>query len=282
MIGYKLIQDRDVKWRVNQKGLIPLSPPEQIEINDQNLLLNLMASNSALYIRWESDFDMIETSPWWHVICDKHLKLESLSKNTRSKIRRGLKIFYTHSLTRNQLLEEGYSVYDSAFKRYETHEKKFDEKEFVNAISNMPSNTEFWGVREKDTDKLVAFSENYIDHNTCFWNTIWFEPDSLKSYSSYVLFYNLIEHYLDERGFSYISDGSRSISHGTQIHSFLESKFGFRKAYAILNVRYQSFIGVCVRILFPFRKLIALMPLRIFKMLSILLKQEEIHRQCRF
>ena len=280
MIGYKIIEEEGFKWRINQKGLMPLTPPDKNLNIKSEISMSLMQRNSALYIRWESSFDMIKSSSWWHVICDESIEIESLSKNTRSKVRRGLKYFDSEMLTRQQVLDEGYKIYSSAFARYETHEEKFNEKQFLAAISNMPKNTEFWGVREKNTGKLVAFSENYIDHDICFCNTIWFEPDALKSYSSYVFFYNLIQHYLKQRCFNYISNGAMSISHETQIHSFLESKFGFRKAYAVLHVRYQFLLHVCVLLLYPFRKLIALIPFKIFKMATIFLKQEEIHRNC--
>jgi hypothetical protein len=87
-------------------------------------------------------------------------------------------------------------------------------------------------------------------------------------------------HYLEERKFRYVSDGARSLSHDTQIHDFLESKFGFRKAYARLHVVYAPWLDASVAAAFPFRNLIKKMPFSPFKKASILLKQEEIRREC--
>ena len=183
-------------------------------------------------------------------------------------------------MTRETVIEEGFNVYKSAFLRYDTHEEQFCEKSFITAVLKMPKSTEFWGIRNKDSGALVAFGENYIEDDVCFCNTIWFDPKSLKENSSYVFFFDLIKYYLDERGFRYISDGARSISHGTNIHEYLESKFYFRKAYCLLNIRYRPLLGMCVGLLYPFRKLIALFPFRLFKMVTILLEQEKIHREC--
>lgn len=280
MLGYKLVAQGSFSWRLSQKGLFPLSPPQKIVVLEPPFLVKLMKDHSALYIRWESEFDAEEATSWWHVICDKRLDLSDLSKNTRSKVRRGMKKFYTEMLSREVVVEEGYKVYCSSFSRYDTHEEQYSEKRFIDAVLGMPENTEFWGVRGKESGALVAFSENYIEDDVCFYNTIWFDPGALKEYSSYVFFFELGLYYLGERGFKYISDGARSISHGTQIHEFLQSKFGFRKAYAFLNVRYQPLLGMCVAVLYSFRKLIALVPSDKFKMIASFLEQERIHREC--
>lgn len=268
------------RWRLSQQGLFPLSPPQRTVVNEPPLPSKLMKENNALYMRWETDFDTEEVTPWWYVISDRCLDLSDLSKNTRSKVRRGMKNFYCEILSRGVILDEGYKVYCEAFTRYDTHEEQYSEKHFIDAVLAMPDNTEFWGVREKSGGRLVAFSENYVEDDVCFCNTIWFDPAALKEYSSYVFFFELGVYYLDERGFRYISDGARSISHATNIHEFLQSKFGFRKAYAFLNVRYRPLLGLCVAALFHLRKTIPLLPFKKIKILAILLEQERIHREC--
>jgi hypothetical protein len=240
----------------------------------------IMGGQGALFLRWESGFDQVNSCPWWHIIKDGNPSLADLSSNTRSKVRRGLKAFDCKPISRDTVLGEGYEVYRSAFARYETHEKEFSEVEFVGAVKAMPDQTEFWGVWNKNNDALVAFSENYVEAEVSFYNTIWFEPSALRKYSSYALFYEMNRHYLEERKFRYVSDGARSLSHDTQIHDFLESKFGFRKAYARLHVVYAPWLDASVAAAFPFRNLIKKMPFSPFKKASILLKQEEIRREC--
>ena len=279
LIGYSQIKDRNSTWRINQKGLFPLSPPDKI-ISKKNKLNLLMKVNSALFIRWESDFDKLESSHWWHIICDNVIEIDKLSKNTRYQIRRGKKSFYTELLSRDNVLNEGFKVYKESFLRYETHEDEFNEDEFKSAVSKMSEDTEFFGARSIETKELLAFSENFIEDKVCFCNSIWFVPKALKEKISYVFFYDLINFYLQEKKFRYISDGARSISHSTNIHEFLESKFGFRKAYASLNVIYHPLLGIFIRFIYPFRKILEYVPLKVFQMASIFLKQEEIRRKC--
>lgn len=280
MIGYRYCKYNDAVWRENQGGVLPLSPPSMLDQFSTGNARRLMRERGAVFLRWESNFDRSDGNPWWHIIKDSRSSLSDLSSNTRSKVRRGLKVYDCNSLSRESVLDEGYEVYSEAFSRYETHEKKYSIQEFQKAVKSMPIQTEFWGVRDKSSGALVAFSENYVERNVCFYNTIWFDPAALRKYSSYVLFFEMNRYYLEDRHMLYVSDGARSLSHETQIHDFLESKFGFRKAYAQLHVVYVPWLGALVAVAYPFRKVVSKIPFGIFQKVSILLKQEEIRRMC--
>lgn len=280
MIGYEVIAHLKTHWRDNQGALFPLTPPCMLTSCSDADARSVLESHGKLFVRWESSFDQGQKTAWWHIIKDGPAALSDLSSNTRSKVRRGLKAFDCASISRDKVLSEAYDVYKSAFARYETHENEFSRNEFLDAVKALPDQTEFWGVRDKVSGALVAFSENYVEADVSFYNTIWFEPSALRKYSSYALFYEMNRHYLEERKFRYVSDGARSLSHDTQIHDFLESKFGFRKAYARLHVVYAPWLRVAVAVAFPLRDLIAKVPLGPFKKASILLKQEEVRRDC--
>lgn len=280
MVGYEHSVFFKAHWRKNQGGLFPLSPPLMLADFSANAAHELLKSQKSLFIRWESGFDLPYKTSWWHIIKDDTAALHDLSSNTRSKVRRGLKSFGCEKITRDIVLSEGYKVYRNAFARYDTLEEEIPEARFLDAVKSLPEQTEFWGVRDKSNGALVAFSENYVESEVCFYNTIWFEPSALRKYSSYALFYEMNRYYLEDRSFRYVSDGARSLSHDTQIHHFLESKFGFRKAYACLNVVYSPWLGAAVFVAFPFRRLIERVPFSPFKKASILLAQEEIRRQC--
>ncbi|MGM0564429.1 MAG: hypothetical protein ACQES2_08865 [Pseudomonadota bacterium] len=280
MIGYKHSLQCGVNWRDNQGGLFPLSPPVLFSAVTADEARQVMKSASALFIRWESGFDCEMELPWWHIIKDAGSELSDLSGNTRSKVRRGLKVYSCVPISRDDVLKEGYEVYKQAFSRYKTHEMQYSHKDFTQVVKALPAQAEFWGVRDKTSGGLVAFSENYVEAGSCFYNTIWFDPSSLKKYSSYALFYEMNRHYLKERGFGYVSDGARNLSHATEIHDFLVAKFGFRKAYANLHVVYTPWLGLAVKLAFPLRHWIDAVPLGPFKKAGILLKQEAIRRQC--
>ncbi|SEK48569.1 GNAT family N-acetyltransferase [Halomonas daqiaonensis] len=278
MIGYEYFHDEGFLWRKHQGTLIPLSMPHRdarLEAPDARALLK---AHGALLVRWESNFDCASTTDWWHVIKSEEEHLEVLSRSTRSKVRRGSRQLSVSCEPRCSVLNEGYVVYRQAYERYDTLEPMMSEAAFREAIRQLPPETEFWTVRTRESNELVAFSENLVIDDACFYLSIWFNPASLGQYAAYTLFYEMNLHYLNERRLRYVSDGARSISHDTGIHDFLINRFGFRKAYAKLHVVYTPLLAAAVHALYPFRRLIGKTSRPMFRKLTVLLEQERIHR----
>jgi hypothetical protein len=231
-------------------------------------------------VRWENEFDQDIPTPWWHIIKDAPEDLEQLPKKTRYMIRKASKNYEAKPIELKDVLEQGYPVYVKAYERYDTHEPMFTENQFCEAVRNLPEQTEWWGCFDRETGYLVAFSENYVESETCFYVTMWLEPDAMAKFSGYLLFHEMEIHYLHDRGFQYISDGARSLSHHTNIHDFLIRKFNFHKSYARLHVVYVPWLFLSVSAAYPFRNLIKKIPWSPCQKASILLKQEEIRRKC--
>lgn len=281
MIGYTAFSSNGVVWRKQQGALVLLSPPHLLNNFSKSDAVRLMRDTRSLMIRWETEFDSSRSNHWWHVLKDGNSGLGDLSGNTRSKVRRGLRSYLCQPITRDFVIDFGYEVYADAFSRYVTHEECFSRSEFQKSVEQLASGTEFWGAIDRETGRLEAFSENYVESKTCFYNTIWFKGCGLKKYASYALIFEMNKSYLDDQGFIHITDGARSISHPTEIHDYLISKFGFRKAYATINVEYRPWLLLLVKGCFPFRMIFERISLNIFKKAAVLLRQEEINRQCR-
>ncbi len=241
----------------------------------------ILKRNDAWLLRWDEGFDRYISSEWWHVIKDEPEDIARFSQNTRSKIRRGDKAFFCDKCDAEVIVSEGYDVYLAAYERYKTHERILDKDEFISAIKSLPDWTDFWAVRERSSGRLMAFSENIHFSNSCLYNTIWFHPEGLRRYASYILFHRMNTYYLNTLGLNFVSDGTRSISHDTHIHEFLESKFLFRKAYANLYVIYAPWLTIIVHLLYPFRTIFNFLPIALCKKIVILLEQERIQRRCR-
>ena len=80
-----------------------------------------------------------------------------------------------------------------------------------------------------------------------------------------------------EKGNYYVLDGARSISHETNFQDYLERYFGFRKAYCKLHLVYRPKIKWCVKLLFPFRKLLHRFDeIGIIHQVNSILKMEEL------
>lgn len=280
MIGYYYFSAAHSVWRHHQGALIPLNTPHALPSITRQDAKKLAVQNHVLFVRWEEDFDKLNESPWWHILKDEQEKIENFGKKMRNQVRRGFNNFACQLTSREMVVNEGVKVYRSAFGRYETFEAMLSPKEFHRAIEGLPEETEFWEARNRETGELVAFSENLVRDDACFYNTMWFQPQALKAYAGYTLIHEMNKHYLNERGLRYVSDGARSISHNTNIHDFLEHKFGFRRAYARLRVVYFPGVGAAVRLLYPFRRWFAGRSLGIFQKIAVLLEQERIRRAC--
>ena len=283
MIGYRDFWYLNSHWRVQHGSVIPLSPPHTLPKLEKREASIPVLKTPAFLMRWEERFDEGEKSEWWHVIKDSPENIDELKPKTRTKIRKGFKAFESRVTDKAVIKEEGYEVYRTSFDRYTTFEKLFSENEFRDAIDRLPKETEFWEFRDIYSGRLVAFSENYIQADTCTYITTWFIPEYLKAssgYLGYYVFHVMNKYYLNELGLKYVSDGARSISHSTNVHDFLTSNFGYRRAYARLRVAYAPGIGLAVALLYPFRRWIDKSTLSFLQKIAVLLEQERIRRAC--
>ncbi|WP_104201902.1 hypothetical protein [Billgrantia saliphila] len=281
MIGYHYFRNNGFLWRKHLGALMPLSMPHRNPGLRQSQAMALLAKHFAYLIRWESDFDSDTRTEWWHVIKSEPEELQHLSANTRSKVRRGERQFLIEPVIRDVILEEGHAVYCKAYQRYDTFESMMSRPDFVRAILDLPTETEFWAVRDRKSGKMEAFSENLVMDGACFYLSIWVTPDSLKRYASYALIHHMNRHYLNVRGLAYVSDGARNISHETGIHDFLIERFGFRRAYARLHIAYFPLLTPVIHALFPFRRRIGQARGKVWKKITVLLEQEAIRRSFR-
>ena len=266
-------------WRKYNGAIIPITPPH-IEVNTGGIEEKIK-SNNAFFARWTSDFDNKEKSEFWYVICDKFIPLEELSRNTRNNIRRGLKRCEVRKVTHQFIMENAYPIYRHAFDNYKGHLTPLNEFDFLKeySIYNDENIWDFWAVFENETSEMIAFARNKIEFNQCELCSAKFHPNYLrKFYPSEALFYTLNHYYLNERNLRYINDGARSISHETNIQSFLIQKFKFRKAYCKLNIVYSPKIKLIVSIIFPFKSIISLLKFGFFIRINILINQEIIRR----
>lgn len=280
MIGYACFQHNGFVWRHHLATLMPASLPHCDPADSPAAIRKIVVNQRAILARWDEGFDQDRCGEWWHIIKDQPEDIMQLSANTRSKIRRGSKKYKCEPVPRDLIAQIGYPVYRDAYARYETFEPMLSPEAFHDAVIQLPEQTEFWAVREITSNQLVAFSENVVRNNACFYLSIWFTPESLRHYSAYLLFHEMNQHYLNARKLLYVSDGARSISHHTNIHDFLETKFGFRKAYSKLRVVYHPLLQPIVTALFPLRGIIAALPGSLFRKMSVVLEQERIRRTC--
>lgn len=261
------------EWFVYQGVLLPKTPPHiQISLT-RDEAKRLLKKSNALLLRYTTEWDRRE-GEFWYVIKDSFGGMEELSGNTRSKVRRGLKNCTVRKVHKEQIVEEGYEVYKEAFKHYTSIKTPLSKMQFKVYIAER--NDDFWAVYHHD--KMIAYSQNRIEGESINYAIIKFHPDYLKLYPSYALFYTMNEYYLNQKDFLYVNDGARSISHETNIQTFLIDKFKFRKSFVKLVVIYRWDIRVLVRLLYPLRHYLYAINVKVAKKIAVVLRQEEIRR----
>lgn len=283
--GIFIAEFRGIYWYEYSGFMTPAYLPHctpPISVNDAKSIIKL---TKRPFVRWTSDFGEPKNSEWWHVIYEGYYTPMNYSSNTRSKINRGKKKLVARCLTANEVLAQGYNVCKHAIIRFNDSSFLPTEDTFIRRVRAsiaVPNTMEYFGVFSGE--QLVALSENIVQDNAAFWETIWYDPSYLKSYSSYVLTDFMLNHYMNERKFKYVSDGNRSIYHDTSVQEFFISKFGFTKKYAKLNVEYHPLLRIIVYLSCLIKKPLFLLNSktrwRRLKQVCGLIKQEEIRRSC--
>ncbi len=220
------------------------------------------------------DRDCAEQTNFWEIINDTPRKIDELPSKVRNQIRRSLRDCNIRMLSRQEIVDaDGYTVYRKAFERYRDVTVTIDEREKWETGILESSGFEFWGVFEKNTDKLIAWAMNSIKGNGVSYNTLKAIPEYMnKHYPYFGLIFEMNKYYLEEKGMGYVSDGFRSITGHSNIQPFLEKNFLFRKAYCKVAIFYKPWLAICIKLAYPFRQFIP------SKSIQHLLAQEAIRR----
>ena len=271
-----MIKFKGINWYPYHGILLPKIPPHQEVVLSQNEQTELLKKSKAYLLRWTSDWDGDE-SEFWYIVKDDFKGMGELSGNTRNQIRKAQKYCTVKKVTYQEIANNGYESYKCAFDSYNTDLKPVSKELFYDNMMKS-NNYDFFAVYKKDDAEMIAYSSNTINNDVCSYTTIKLHPKYLKLYSGYILFYEMNKYYLDDKKFKYIHDGARSISHDTNIHTFLVQKFKFRKVYCRLHIAYRNDIALFVKFLYPFKTLISKLNFSIANKITVLLKQEEIRR----
>lgn len=237
----------------------------------------LIKPSGAWMLRNIYDWDCPEQTDFWELINDTPRNIEELPSKVRNQIRRSLRDCDIRMLSKQEIVDaDGYAVYRKAFERYHNVTVVISERDEWEADILKSSGFEFWGVFEKDTNKLIAWAMNsMIKGNGVMYNTLKAIPEYMnKHYPYFGLLFEMNRYYLEEKGYSYVSDGFRSVTGHSNIQPFLEKNFLFRKAYCRLKLYYAPWLSVAVKILYPFRHM-KILPLVVRNVLNF----EEINRQ---
>ena len=260
-------------WRKYNGVILPNTPPH-IKINDSiQSIQKYIKSNNAWFARWVSDFDMRKESQFWYIINDAPMKMNDYSTNTRNQIKKGINNFQINIIDKSVIEREGYDIYANTFQSYNTFLELKSKEIFIRQLEG---EWEFWGVYFESN--LIGYSQNKVTNDYCEYSSIKIDLAYKKMYPSYALFFLMNNYYLNEKNLKYVNNGSRSVSHDTEIQSFLVQKFGFRKAYCKMHISYSPFVAVAIKFIYPFRFVVKRLNNNFANRLLVLIRHEEIRK----
>ena len=258
-------------WRKYNGALISNLPPHKdVDASD---IVSKIKESKVLFARWVSDFDCKKKLSFWYIIHDTPMKMNDYSANTRNQIKKGINNFQIKIIDKSVIEIEGYDIYASTFQSYNTFLELKSKEIFIRQLEG---EWEFWGVYFESN--LIGYSQNKVTNDYCEYSSIKIDLAYKKMYPSYALFFLMNNYYLNEKNLKYVNNGSRSVSHDTEIQSFLVQKFGFRKAYCKMHISYSPFVAVAIKFIYPFRFVVKRLNNNFANRLLVLIRHEEIRK----
>jgi hypothetical protein len=252
--GFDVVHCDSIDWFVYQNFLMPAYFPHKVpQITNTQARLALKKTRCP-FARWDSNFNEGKDMPWWYILKKGLWDINDVKDGKkRRRIRQGIKNFSVRVLNRAEIENLCWPVAQAAASRYKVSKNVEGKKDFDNILKTFdafPDKIEFYGCF--DNEKLVSFTENWLDGNAVWVYSIRHDPEYLKRYSSYALFNGLLTYYLNEKRSNYIFDGCRNIHHVTQIQDYLIKVFNFEKIDSKLNVEYSTWFKPFVHMAYPF------------------------------
>ena len=190
--------------------------------------------NSVLFVRYITDFDSKEETPFWYVVKDGPFAVDALDKKYQKNIKRALERCEARKIDTKEYAEQIWNVYAAAFAGYETADNELDKDTFLNALKY--DSDEYWGAFNRDTGEMAGWMSCH-NYGTCTETKKAKYHPELQSYNrpSDVLHYAVLNHYLNELHQKYVSSGSRNINHKTHVQEYKIKNWGKRSIFRVGN-----------------------------------------------
>lgn len=227
--------------------------PDSVFLTDAECKKMLMGGGKL--VRNIYNWDKQTPSCFWYVIKDAYGGMEELPSKVRNQVKKSLRTYDFRKVSKEEMMSLGYELYNDSRKRFKDSGLLFTRDEWWARIKG--ENKELWLGIDKESGKPATFAINTLIDGYCDYTSMGISPDvPNNTYPMYGLIYEMNRYYLEEKKVSFVMDGARSITEHSNIQPFLEEKFKFRKAYCDLQLYYRSWVGIAVRVLYPFRKMI--------------------------
>lgn len=212
------------------------------------------------FARWTTNFDSSNKCEWWWCLKDDEVYLDKLSSKQRYRINKGQKNIEIVRVSGDDAKLFAEDLYELAIKKLEEYPKKYrpvvNKKAYVDSVINNADKQDYWICRDKESGVVCGYAKcMFVEDTISLAGVKVLEPFMNKEVNA-VLIYRICEYYLNHQHKRYVCDGERSIVHETSYQEYLCRVLNFRYAYCDLHVVYKPIVGLCVKVLYPFKTII--------------------------
>lgn len=251
-------------WRYYNHAAIPTcAPHEPVDtacLEDGSIWkLTGKQGHPPLFAQWITDFDCAEETAWWYVIKDTPFDINALKAKRRYEINKGIKNFEVRRIDPKEYAQQICDVTVAAFASYpEKYRPNVIREQHIQQILGWDHAHIFvYGAFDRENGKLCGYARLEQKGIYIEFAVLRVVPECEGKAINAAIVNGFLE---DQKEVlangGYISDGTRNIRHETSFQDYLEKYFGFRKAYCKLHIRYRGVLGIVVKCLYPFRKLL--------------------------
>lgn len=136
------------------------------------------------------------------------------------------------------------------------------------------------GGYDNESGLLIGYMTVKVCDDYAEIKTAKFNPNFSNRGVSDALYHEVLDFYLNLSNKKYISSGSRNINHKTNTQEYKIRRFGYKKAYCKLHIKYNPKINLIIKILYPFKRIFYLFDkISFVHQINGVLKMEEIKRK---
>jgi hypothetical protein len=245
-------------WVEQNRMVYPVGPASQSHAISGDAAKQLLAHfPTAVLVRCTGGFESQASSDKWYcTICRELRPIEEYSSNTRKQLRKALRQCVVKKVDAAYVARNGYDVHLAAHQRYGRPPQ--DKEGFVSDLliaQDFGDVIDFWAVLYQDVTVGYLCTEIYGDVEAAHCGMA-FHPDYFRYYISHALIYTANEYYLQQRSFSHVSNGYRTVWHPSDIYDFLVDRFGYERAYIDLYVYYKPWLAAVMSLPRPVRSML--------------------------
>jgi hypothetical protein len=234
----------------------PHETPDMAPIENESIW-NYAGKGTPYIARWTTDFDCGYETEWWYCIKDTPFDIAKLNSKRRYEINKGKKNFDVRVINPVEYVEEIIQIQWLAWAEYPIAYRPESNPENLRKGIDKWQKYCVFGAFSVESNQLSGYALISEHENWANFAVLKVVPECEKLAINAAIVAAICDHYYARLGNGfYISDGERNIVHITAFQDYLAKYFDFRKAYCKLNILYKKPVGLCVKILMPFGKLI--------------------------